>query len=524
MFDFLKIWAKKAFQPRNDGQQNGGGGGVTLLTDSLLENLVQFRQAFDGSADLTIREIEVSGTKAAIVTIEGMINKQVFATSVVNPILQAGLEEEMEPWEKYSYLRDCVLSTSEQVQLTTFEDSYKMIMSGFALILLDGCNVSLAIGVQGFSFRGISEPTNEVMQRGSKEGFAEPMRINMTLIRRRMKNPQLKFELSSIGTVSKTDICLCYLRDTVSPAILTELKARLNKIDLETVLAAGYVIPYLEEKGDMSLFSSIGITERPDTVCGKLAEGRIAILIDGIPNVLIVPYLFVEYFQNLDDYANRPYYSTLIRWLKYFAFFIAILLPGLYVAVGTFSPELFPGELLNKIAQNIAATPFSLMMETLIIHFIYEIMREAGLRLPRPLGHAVSIVGGLVVGDAAISAGLIGATTLMIVALTAICSYVIPNLYEPIAILRFVFILVGGFMGVWGIMLLFSVVLINICAKNNFGVPFSAPISPFSLFGMRDVAVRAGWKTLSKKLNTVQTMPGSNLIQEDDKEEWPERP
>jgi len=150
-------------------------------------------------------------------------------------------------------------------------------------------------------------------------------------------------------------------------------------------------------------------------------------------------------------------------------------------------------------------------MEALVIHFIYEIMREAGLRLPKPLGHAVSIVGALVIGDTAISAGLIGATTLMVVALTAICSYVIPNLYEPIAILRLLFIVVGGIMGVWGIMLLFSVVLINICGKSSFGVPFAAPISPFSLFGMRDVAMRAGWKTLSKKINKVQNMPGSQI-------------
>lgn len=510
MFDYWKrLW--RAWIP--SGQMPASGQASTLLTRSLLDNLVYFRQEFDGSADLTIRELEVAGTKAAVITIEGMINKQVFATSVFNPLLQAEFWE-TDPQEKFEYIRDSVLSATEQVQVPTFEEAFKLAMSGFALVALDGVDAMLAIGVQGFSFRGVSEPTNEMMQRGSREGLVEPLRINMTLIRRRMKNPKLKFEMMSVGSVSQTDVCLCYLRDAVSPEILRELRDRIHRVNLETLISSEYLSPYLEEKGDFSMFSSIGSSERPDTICGKITEGHIAILVDGSPNALIVPYLFVEYFQTLDDYTLRPYYATFTRWLKYFAFFVATLLPGLYVAIGTFNPELFPGELLNKIASAIASTPFSLMMEALVIHFIYEIMREAGLRLPKPLGHAVSIVGALVIGDTAINAGLIGATTLMVVALTAICSYVIPNLYEPIAILRLLFILVGGIMGVWGIMLLFSIVLLNICGKNNFGVPFAAPISPFSLFGMRDVAMRAGWKTLSKKINKVQNMPGSQIHQE----------
>ena len=264
---------------------------------------------------------------------------------------------------------------------------------------------------------------------------------------------------------------------------------------------------HIEEKGDLSFFSSVGFSERPDTVCGKIAEGRIAILVDGTPTALIVPYLFIEYFQTIDDYAERPYFATLTRWLKYLSFFIATLLPGLYVALAVFNPEVFPDRLISKIAYSIAGTPFPLMLETLIIHFIYEIMREAGLRLPRPLGHAVSIVGGLVIGETAVNAGLIGAPTLMVVALTAISSYVIPNLYEPTAILRLIFILVGGILGIWGVMLLFSVLIVNICSKSNFGIPFVSPIAPFDFYSMRDVITRVSWKTLSKKNKTIQNMP-----------------
>ena len=328
-----------------------------------------------------------------------------------------------------------------------------------------------------------------------------------------MKNPKLKFETLSVGSVSKTDVCLCYLRDTVSPEIIKEIKKRLSSSTLETVLSSSYLIPFLEEEKNMCPFS--GIRPFGTALIRSAARSRregSAVLVDGTPGVLIVPYLFVEYFQTMDDYSNQPYFATFTRWLKYLAFFIATLLPGIYVAVGTFNPEVFPEELMNKNCYGYRHYAVPLDAGSLVIHFIYEIMREAGLRLPKPLGHAVSIVGALVIGDTAISSGLIGATTLMVVALTAISSYVIPSLYEPIAILRLLFIIVGGVMGIWGVMLLFSVVLVSICGKTTYGVPFSSPISPFSLFSMRDVAVRSSWKVLSKRANTVQHMPGTTAM------------
>ena len=257
------------------------------------------------------------------------------------------------------------------------------------------------------------------------------------------------------------------------------------------------------------MFSGVGVTERPDSVCGKISEGRIAVLIDGTPSVLIVPYLFVENFQTLDDYSNRAYFATLTRILKYIAFFVAVFTPGVYVAVAGYNPELFPQGILNKVAASVAQTPFSVFTEVLIIHFIYEIMREAGLRLPRPLGHAVSIVGALVLGETAVNSGLIGAPTLMVVALTAISSYVIPDLYPAVAVLRIAFIIAGGIGGLWGITLLFCAALVNMCGKTSFGVPYMAPLSPFSLLGMRDSIIRVGWRTLAKRNNLVQNQKGS---------------
>ena len=221
--------------------------------------------------------------------------------------------------------------------------------------------------------------------------------------------------------------------------------------------------------------------------------------------------MFIENFQTFDDYATRPFFATFTRWLKVFAFFLSIFLPGFYVASGTFHPEFLPQVLLTKVVQAQAETPFSLMIECIMIHIIYEILREAGLRVPKPLGHAVSIVGGLVIGEAAVQSGLVGPPTLMVIALTAISSYVVPSLYEQTAILRLIFIIIGGTLGFWGITLGFCAILISLCSESIYKIPFSAPLSPFNLRSMRDVAIRASWKILRKDVEKIQNMPGSNV-------------
>lgn len=480
------------------------------LYTSLEDNLKAMREDFDGSADFTVREMNIKGVATAVITIEGMVNKEALAISVVNPIVSEDFSF-TDKQDFFNKVKNEVLSISEVTEAEYIEDVYNFIMSGFAALAIDGTDKMLAIGVQGFSFRSVSEPENEVVQRGSREGFVEPLRINMTLIRRRLKNPAMKFETMTVGKLSRTEICLCYIRDIVSPKMLDELKRILQDIELDTILASGYISPYIKSRRDFSLFSGVGTTERPDALCGKINEGRIAILIDGTPVALIVPYLFVENFQTVEDYSDRPFYATFTRWLKYLSFLIAVLTPGIYVALATFNPELFTWQLLSKIAKSVSSTPFPLMLEVLIIHFIYEIMREAGLRLPKPLGHAVSIVGALVIGETAVNAGIIGSPTLMVVALTAIASYVIPDLYAPVAILRLLLIIAGGVAGVWGISLVVCAVLVNICGKSTLGVPYTAPLSPFSSYAMRDVLIRAGWRTLGKKRNRVQDLYGSTV-------------
>lgn len=478
---------------------------------SLSQNLAAYRRAFGNSADLVIRTFAVTGTPAATLVLEGMVDKKLVAEAVLQPILNAQLVQK-EPEEKFSYLMNNALATVDQECLTENKKAMEKLMSGFALFFLDGCARCLAFGVQGFVARGVSDPQNESMQFGSREGFVEPLNQNMSLLRRRLKTPDLTFERLSIGSSSRTQVALAYLRSEASPEILRKIRQNLKKVNLKILLSAGYLDAYLLHNSHRFLFSGTGYSERPDTVCGKLAEGRVALFIDGTPLAVVMPHLFIENFQTSDDYAARPFYATFIRWLKYIAFTIALFLPGIYVAITTYHPEFLPQALLLKIAQAEAATPFPITAEVLLMILIYEIMREAGLRVPKLLSQAVSIVGALVVGDAAISSGLVGAPTVMVVALAAISSYVAPKLYEQIAVSRVVLTLLSGLTGFWGLLLGALVILINVCAQMAFDVPFAAPVSPTYPQGLLDVFVRAPWRKLLQHNARVQDLPGSEVV------------
>ena len=468
------------------------------MNNSIKENINLLKQTFSESADLTVREMELnskSKTSCAVVTIDGLSDKNEITLSVTNPLLSYNFRNS-EPSKIFDEVITNVLFSCDNIEFNSFSEIIQYITKGFAVLLIDGCERFIAIGTQGYSYRSISEPDSEVVQRGSREGFTEPLRVNMSLIRRRIKSPDLVFETLTVGETSQTELMLCYLQDSVDYNMLEEVRSRLQACKIDTVLAAGYLSEYLEDENSGLLFSGVGISERPDTVCGKLTEGRIAVIVDGTPAVLIVPHLFVEEFQGIDDYSNRVYYASFIRILKYLSFFISVCLPGLYTALAQFHPEYFPTWILIQTSESLAKTPLPVTIEVLFITFVYEIMKEAGLRIPKSLGHAVSIVGALVIGDSAVNAGIISASTLMVVATAAICSYVISSLYPPITMLRFAYIIVGGTLGLWGIVLLTAVIIINVCSKTSLGVPYMSSISPFSLKRMRDVFIRASWKKL----------------------------
>ncbi len=465
------------------------------ISNDLTENLITLRSMCGNTADLIIRDMKVGDVDISLVMFEGLFDMELTSRSMTQPMAEQDFKTAD---ELLSWFRGSVFISGNQFELYTITEVATLAMAGFVVVLIDGIDKAVAVGLQGFNFRSVAEPDQEVNVKGGKEGFVEPLRVNISMIRRRMRCPSLSVEFLSVGKGATTDLCLVYRRDRANINTVNKIRTRLQSISIDNILDVGYIQPFIDT-AHLSLFSAVGNTERPDTLCAKVSEGRIGILVDGTPFALIVPYLFTENFQTLDDYTRRPYYGTFIRWIKYLAFFVSVLLPGLYVSVVSFDLDILPGALLAGFVDAQSKTPFPVMIEALCIYFVYELVVEAGLRIPKSVGHTVGIVGALVVGDAAVASGLVSLPLIIVVALTAVSSYVVPSLIEPVTMLRFGFIIVGGTLGIIGISLGLSAIFINICSLNSYGSAVSAPLSPFSLYAMRDVAVRMGWKELSRE-------------------------
>lgn len=482
---------------------------MSCFYDDIKLNILSLNEDYKDSSDFLLREVNVNGNKGFFAVMDGLVDSLQLNQMVVEPILKSE-KIYYDPNEQMDTIKNAVIHSAELNEIYTFDDCYYYLSSGFAIFMLDGCKKALALGVQGWSRRDTGEPTNEANVKGAKECFVESLNDNKALLRKRLKTKHLKQKQIKLGSDIPTPVAICYLDDRCEKSLVDDVENRLKSANLKTVLDYGALQPFLDTD-IKTFFSAVGNTERPDVLASKLLEGRVAVMVEGTPYVMYTPYLFSDNFSSLDDYDNPPIYASFMRCLKYFAFVMSIFFPGLYVAVGTFHQEVIPTNLLYVIATSEATTPFSLMVEALLIHLLYEIMREAGLRLPQNIGHAVSIIGAIVIGDATVSAGIIGAPMLIVVAVTAISSYVIYPLYESMAVLRLLFIIVGGVFGLYGLMIGAGMLFCNICALNPYGVAYSAPISPLTKKSIFDTIFRESWTKLSKRRVSINSLEGSNI-------------
>lgn len=498
MFEFIKKNIDDITYPVEDEEPK------LPIFDNLQMNISYLKSEFGDSFDILYKEIKVGNADICFVMADGMCENLLVVEQVVKPIIS----EKRLPLRKeklLDFISKNVVAGIDQQRAETLQDAIANVLSGLVVLFVDGVNYSECFGVQGFPKRSIDDAIAEVEEIGSHEAFTESFKDNITLLRRRIRSPVLKCEIVECGKTSKTRICVCYMSDRAKPETVNDIKTKIKKAKLDTVLGSGYLRPFLDSKR-FSFFSALGTTERPDVACAEMAEGRVLIITDGTPFAIIAPYLFSENFQTMDDYNYRPFYATLIRTLKFVSFFIGIFLPGIYIAICTFHQEVIPVSMLYDMAIQESITPFPVMLETVFIHFIYEIVREAGLRMPKSIGQTVGIVGAIVIGEAAVSAGLVAAPLLIVVGLSAITSFVVPHLYQPIAFLRFAFMVIGGIFGFYGIVVGASVLLVNMCAANPYGVPLLSPIAPFSLGAMRDNFFRMSWKKLGKRELKIDKM------------------
>lgn len=464
------------------------------------------------SIDVVLHNFMFGGIRGLSLMCDGMCNSELITQSILLPIKKVTDGDVRDVEGNYlsggdllTFVKENLVTETDIKEVKNLGDAIEGAMIGMFVIFFDSCDSALMFSVQGFKIRGVDEPVSEAQERGAREGFTESYKVNMTMIRRRLRTADLRFEQMKLGVNGNNIVTLCYMDGRVDQSVLAAVKERLKSADFDMVLSSGYLQPYLDTE-HTSFFTGVGVTERPDVSCAKIGEGKIVLLVDGTPFALYVPHVFVETIHSFDDYANRPFYTTFIRFLKFASFVISVTLPGIYVSLAIFHQELFPEDMFFTILSTELKTPFPIMPEALTIHLIFEVMREAGLRLPKTIGHAVSIVGALVIGEAAVTAGLVAAPMLIIVALTAISSFVLPEIYNSVAILRLVFIVIGGLLGMYGIILGLLVLTVNMTAINPYGVPYTSPVAPLVVPAFRDLVYRQGWKKLSKKIQINETL------------------
>jgi len=469
----------------------------TYLSKNLEENLQILREALGQSSDVVIRDMKInsnSNVDAAVVYIDGLVDRDLVNHDILQPLMFNLQLIKDNVSQNHSSLIDFIKSsvlTVGQISGTEEIDAViSNVLLGNTAILAEGVTQALLIDAKGWEARSIAEPTNEVSIRGPKDSFTETLRTNTALLRRKIRDPRLTFQSLQIGERSKTDVSIAYIKGVTPDNLIAEVNQRLKRIDTDAILDVGYIEQFIEDS-PVSLFPTVGTSERPDVVAAKILEGRAAIFVDGSPMALTMPFLFIEGFQNPDDYYARPFFASFIRWVRLVGFILSIYLPGIFVSLSAFHPELFPTQLLVSVAAAREGLPFPVVLEALLMLMLFEILREAGLRMPRSLGQAVSIVGALVIGQAAVSAGLVGAPMVIVIAGTAIASFLVVPYADVGALLRLIMTVVAGHLGLFGMVIVQLEILSYLASLRSLGVPYLSPVAPLNLSGLKDTFLRA---------------------------------
>jgi spore germination protein KA len=419
-----------------------------------------------------------------------MTNHEITHKNIIYPLMNADLSSNEDGLIKK--LKTKVICTSDIKISSAIDDIIVNLLSGDTILIVDGFDDALIINTRGWQTRQIAEPESERTIRGPKEGFTESIIINLSLLRRRIKNSNLKFKVKQLGIQSKTKICISYIEGIADEKILMELENRLGNINIDAILDSAYIQELIMDS-PLLPFKTIGNTERPDVVAAKLLEGRIAVLVDGTPTVLTLPYVFLEYFQSNEDYYSSFYYGSINRLLRVIGVFISTSIPAIYVAISTYHQELIPTPLLLSISAARQGVPFPTIIEVILMLFVFEIIREASTRMPAAIGNAISIVGALVLGQSAVEARVISAPVIIVVGFTGITGLIAPKLKGSIIIMRLIFILAAAFLGLYGYIFCIIGLLIMLFSMRSFGVPYMLEIGSIKPNDLKDTIIRAPW-------------------------------
>ena len=465
----------------------------------LTQDVSFIEEIFKKDSVLRIKRIEQEGEntlKCALIYLDGMVDSLQLNEAVIKPLLV--MPQRKDTVIEAEYIATHILFARDTKINTDFGSAIEGMLYGEAILLIDGINEVVNIDAKGWRTRGISEPENEKVLQGPREGFEEAALLNLAMLRRKLQTPDLCIESMRLGRRSGTLVFLCYLDTLANPQLVESLKKRLKKIDIDGVLDSNYVVEQLNG-GKFSLFKTTGTTERPDIVAARLLEGRIAIVVDGTPVVVTVPYLFSENFQSDEDYYLNFAVSTTGRILRYICFLLAVAVPALYIALITFHKDLLPTNLAIAISELRSGVPFSPLGECLILIVAFEILREAGIRMPQSLGYTLSIVGGIVVGQAAVDARIISTPMLIVIALSSISGLVIPRLKGAVFYLRLIFVILSSFFGLFGLLSGLFITVIHIISLSSFGTDYTVSLRKANYGSLKDTLWRAPWTAMKTR-------------------------
>ena len=450
------------------------------------ENAELIKRICGQNTDLILRSaVLANGQRALIFFIDGLADSKHLGRDLLFPLTRADKKSGYTARE----IAESVLSMTELSLESDMHTVIESVLQGLTALFLDGSDQAVCMQAIDWPQRSVEEPGTDVVIRGPREGFIEAMRPNVALLRRKIHHPDFRVETRRIGRYSRTDVALVYVASIVNQDVLRKVKDRLSAIDIDAIMDSGSIEQLVQDR-PASLFPTVGIAEKPDIAAARILEGRVCLIVDGSPVVLTVPMLFVEGLHSPEDYYTGFIFASWIRIIRTLAFMLSIWLPGFFVATVTFHKETVPLKLLLSMSAAEFKTPFSTGLSLLIISLVYEILREAGIRLPKPAGQAVSIVGAIIMGDAAVSANLISTPVLIVLAFTVVASFVSATYLDAATILRMIFLVLGWVLGLLGLLAGAMAMLVYLCSLESFGVPYFAPFAPLEMSALKDSILR----------------------------------
>lgn len=457
------------------------------------KNIEYIKKRFENAFDVKYREVRTGLGMCTLVFIDDLCSTAFISEYIVTPLKKTELK-----CETVEDVITNVLDINIANYAKDIEDSILHILSGDIVLFFEDHQKIIYCEVKGFVRRGVGIPITESVIKGPREGFTELFVDNISLIRRKIKNSNLKFEPIYVGEDSQTVVCISYIEGIAPKHLIKYVKDVVNNLDLKFILDTNYIEAELRK--EKSSFDTVGYTEKPDEVAAKILEGRVAVLVDGTPFVITVPFFFLENFQAPDDYYINRYFANFTRVLRWMAFIFAIFLPGLYIAIITYHYALIPSMFVFRLAVARAGVPLPTIVEAIIMMVAFQLIKEAGLRLPQPIGGAMSIVAALILGDAVVAAGIASRITVIVVAASTLSYFLIPKLYGAMTIYSMVITIVSSLFGLPGFLISGLILLTKLSDLETGGYPYLFPIGSAETYKFKDVLFRGELKKISNKI------------------------